>query len=813
MDAKTPSKHILNPQATSGLPDPLASNEEKLSLEYALKVAKSIGHEWFGGGIIGDTCLFGERHLWIKKMRRYNRGEQDVEQYKKILARQAEDKDLLNMDWHITNYAEKFTNVVRNGITEDFYRIDIRSADKLSLLKKQQRVLEHKKNMHSKEMLEKAKELHGIDLVPKGFVPEDEEELNLYTHIKERDSHEIVEEILINHVKEVSDWGYIFKENVKDLVESDLMVTRIYTDPNNGVTCEYVDPECYGHSYVERKDFKDAFYHFVVETISINDIRRESRYDETTLRKIAALYAQRNGKNLNDSKTATLNQILDYQVDVMRYCLKSDKEIVYKAYQDKKNKTKKVAKRDSSYKVPVGAEKSRLSKRLDTWYEGSYIVGSDNLVFGWKESENLAKDSMNRVLPPFTAYSTNIYKNDLRSFLSNIIPSINKLIIADYKIQQLMLELKPDLIVMNLDQLAELSTDTKGAKKEDVWKTALSILNVKGVIFEKTIDMGDEGGVQQGQSARPAPNQQGSALGPLLNIWAHYYNIIRETTGINPAADGSLSEDALVGVNQLMRLAANTTTKHIADTALMFDKKVCETISTRVKGIFSLKEAKKIQKMYEEAVGKQNIEIIEGLKDRHLHEFGFSVEMVPAKQDLDELRQDLQIALQEGSIDVSEKSDIYRVARTNVKQAYEYMRYLRRRRMKEEMRKVEHNQKLQSQSNAQAAQMKAQSDLQLKQAQGQIDIAKEKELSKLRIEEALAMQQITSPEKEVDFQREVYLEKIKAVGGFNLTKFKEDEKTKREVANSTRQSKMIEQRDKKLGSFDFENQTDFSQLL
>ncbi len=803
----------LKPLDISGLPDPLAPNEEKLTDQYALKVATSIQQEWFGGGMITTNSLFAQRHQRIRELRIFNRGEQDIAYYKTIMARQEEDNSYLNMDWHITNYAEKFTNRVINGIGEENYRLDIRSADRFTLEQKRKKVLEHKKNMYAKKMLEKAKELQGIDLLPKGFVPEDEEELSLYSEIKERPKQEIAEEIMINFVKNISSWQHIKDQGDKDLVVNDLMVARVYTDPNNGVMIDSVDPESYGHSYVERNDFQDAFYHFVVEEITINDIRRETGWDDLHLRKIAKMYAGNNQKNTLNLDIVDINRVLEYKVHVMRFCVKGDKEIVFKKYLYKKEKTVKVARRDSNFKVPEGQENSRLSKRMDTWYEGSYIVGSNEYIWGWKESENLAKDDMDRVLPPFIAQSTNIYKNKLKSFLSNIVPIVNKLIMADFKIQHLMLELKPDLTVINLDQLAELNPDVEGESKQSNWKTALSILNVKGVILEKTIDLGDEGGIQRGQSARPATNQQGSALAPLLNVWAHYYNIIRETTGINPAMDGSLGKDSLVGVNQMMQLAGNVVTKHIVDAAVAWDKRVCETISARVKGIFKLPEARHLQKMYRNAVGKHNIDAIESLKHRHLHEFGYSIEMVPSKAELDELREDLNISLKEGTVDVSEKAEIMRIARVNTKQASEYMRFIRRRKIKEQMRENEYKQKLQSQSNAQAAQAKMQADLQLKQAASQLKMQEEMNMSQLRLEEALAMQQITAPEKEAQFQRDVYLEKIKSLRDIHLTQFKEKAKDDRVDHQSTRQSQLIEQRQKDLGAFDFKKKFDLEELL
>ena len=797
----------INKDSLSNIPDPLASSEEKKSDEYGLKYAKSIAQEWFNGGLIDSKTTFTKRHEWIREMRLYNRGEQDIEKDKKHLARQENDLTYLNLDFTPINVVESYTNRVRNGLTDDYYNLDIRSIDKFASLENKEKKIRHKANMASKKTLEKAKELFGVDLTKKGFIPENEEELNLYTEIKERPKREIAEEILIDYVKKTNNWKYIKYETDKDLVLSDLQVARVFTDPNDGVKIEYVDVETYGHSYVERNDFSDAFYHFTVDTLTINEIKRESNFTDTVLRGIAKLYGNANRSAVNiDYSRCSINEILDFKVHVMRFTFKSDKEIVYKKYHDKKNRVRKVSKRDSSYKVPKGAEKSRLSKKLDTWYEGSYIVGSADYIYNYKECENLAKDEMNKVLPPFIAQSTNIYKNKLRSFLSNIIPIANQMQRTYLKIQHLSAELKPDLTLIDIDQLAELDTNTKGGNKSSNWQHALSILNVKGVVLQQRVNMGDDG-IKDGAGARPIANQQGSALGALLNIWAHYNNLLRETTGLSP-----VDSNALVGVNEMIQLSNNTATKHIVESSVMFDKRICETISSRIKGIFTFKQAKHIRNLYEQAIGRNNLDALESYKDRHLHEYGFTVEMMPTKEELDELRQDLSIALQEGSIDVSEKAEIMRIARNNIKQAHQYMAFLRKRRIKERMQETAENQKLQSQSNAQAAQVKAQAETQMYAAKKQIDLQFKVKESAIELQKKAQEIELSQPEKDKEFQQKVYLEQMKNLQVINLTKYKEDEKRDREKDSDTRQSELIEQRQTKKPPIDFKRKIDFSQI-
>lgn len=183
------------------MPDPLASDAEKLTPEYGLEIAKYIEQEWFNGGIIANGCRFMGRRKWIEDKRLFVRGEQDAKPDKDLLSRGNYDLDYLNLDWTQINLAEKFCNIVSNGIKDDYYMLDIRAFDRISVKLKQDRMNLYRKNMRSLNMLLKARDIQGIDLTPTGFIPEDEEELQLYMEIEDRPKIEIAEEIMIDFVK------------------------------------------------------------------------------------------------------------------------------------------------------------------------------------------------------------------------------------------------------------------------------------------------------------------------------------------------------------------------------------------------------------------------------------------------------------------------------------------------------------------------------------------------------------------------------------------------------------------------------------
>ena len=800
---------LNNNTTTNSIPDPLAPDHIKVKDAFGLSVAVHIASEWFNGGFVSSNNGngFQDRNKKIQELRAYYRGTQNIDKYKKWFAKNSGDLAMVeNMDFRNINFAEKFCNIVINGIQDDFYRLDIRSIDRLSADEKRKKFIEHKTNQMSKEFFENAKNELGIDMTPE-FMPESDEEILLYQEIKERPAIEIAEEINIDFVKKSSRWENIKYEVDRDLVTVGLNVIRCWIDINDGVQVEYIDPEKFGHSYCNKNDFSDVYYYFYIETLTINEVKRESNFTDIQLRDIASKYATQN-KVYIDFDSCDFKDLLGMKVDVMRYSYKSSKEIVFKkSYNDKKEPWK-VSQRDSSWENK-GNPNTKISKVLDTWYEGNYIIGSQQYIYGWKECENLAKDQMNKALPPFVCRATNIYKNELQSFLGNIIPLLDQLQYQSLKIQHLYRELKPDLIQIDVDSLADLTDEGKGEKKSEIWQTALSILDVKGVIVTKRVDMG-EMGIKEVSPARPIPQQQGSALAQLLNVFAMYYNQIREVTGVNPARDGSLNPNSLVGVNQMMLLASNTATKHIVDTATMFDKKVCETISSRIKTIYMFDDEGRLKKLYESAIGTQNVNILDALKNRHLHEFGYSVEMVPDKEMLNELKQDLSLAIQEQTVDLSEKYQILELAKNNYKKAYEYMRFIRNRRQKQKMEENQANMQMQTQGNIQSAQAAAEAESQAYQQKKMIDLDFEKQMAQIRLMELQSKIQIEAPKEDKEFEQEVYLERIKNINMSDLTQLKENYKDERTKLQATQQSKMIDQRKGEKKPIDFKAEDDMT---
>ncbi|QQU04232.1 hypothetical protein [Myroides odoratus] len=778
--------------------DPFVPFEQKKDKECGLNVARFISSQWFAGGIIGSgNCAFNTRRESIVNKRKFVRGEKDVNQFKKLLASNKNSLKYLNIDFRYINIARKFCNIVINGMSPENYSLDIRSTDKITVKMNEEKMNEYRKYMTSSGLLNKAKKELGIDLMPNSFVPEDEEELELFVAIKDRPKIEIAEELLIDWILKTNDWLELDAQLRADLVNCGIMITRVYTDKSDGVKLAYVDPENYVHSFVKKNNFDDKFYEGVVDTITVSDLIRESGLSLEKARDVAKGY----GYNWNTGLTPAENydKLQGHKVDVLRFAWKTVKTIKYKQ-KIRKGEVVKLSKRNEDFEAPNRIDAGTLEKTFDTWFEGNYVIGTDYL-YGWKECENMYDDVMNKAMSPFLTHALDIYNNKLYSFTDEIEVIADGMQLTALKIKQLLNELRSDVIEIDLDSLAELPSE--GGTKRAAWQEAFDLFETKSIVLKKRINLGEDG-IKDAGAVNVKPAGQGNQITTLLNSWANDYNLIRENTGINPAVDGSIGSNALVGVSEMNRLAGNRATKDIVDTWVRFRLKLSELISTRIQSIYNYSEASHIRKLYDNVISKHFNDHLSVLKNRHLHEFGFTFNIVPAMEAMQEFREDMNIALQEGSISVEEKSEAMNIFKTNPKLAKQYLAYRRRKNMQMKADENERMLQVKSQADAMAAQSRVQSETEAYQYKKQIDLQFASEMAQIEVMKQQAMNEVNKPKEDEKFQQDVYLAQIAAKGKENLEAYKESKKDERTKIQASQQSKMITQRHNNLAPIDFE---------
>jgi hypothetical protein len=198
--------------------------------------------------------------------------------------------------------------------------------------------------------------------------------------------------------------------------------------------------------------------------------------------------------------------------------------------------------------------------------------------------------------------------------------------------------------------------------------------------------------------------------------------------------------------------------------------------------------------------------ILKDVKDLYLHDFGIFIELDPDEDEKDMLERNIQIALQRDAIDLEDAIDIRNVK--NIKIANELLKVKRKRKLAAQQQREDQVAQMQANNNAMSQQAAAEASIQKVQMEAQVksqvkqaEIAAEMEKMKLEVE-------LKKQLMDIEFQYNMQLKGISEDSLQKREKEREKAKDKRVDIQATRQSELIEQRQKQLPAKNFESAED-----
>ena len=253
-------------------PSQAVSDLEKLSEEYALKVAKAIRHEWFSG----NNAKYFSNINSFHKLRLYARGEQSIQKYKNELSING-DLSYLNLDWKPVPIIPKFVDIVVNGMAQRNFEINCFSQDPHGVKRRTEYMESILRDMRSKEFNELAKQQFNIDLYEnqRDTLPNSEQELQLHMQLSYKQAVELAEEQAINVLMEGSDYDLIRRRTLYDICTIGIGATKTTFNFNEGAKVEYVDPANLVWSHTDSPYFDDIYYVGEVKEIPVNELVKQ----------------------------------------------------------------------------------------------------------------------------------------------------------------------------------------------------------------------------------------------------------------------------------------------------------------------------------------------------------------------------------------------------------------------------------------------------------------------------------------------------------------------------------------------------------
>jgi hypothetical protein len=292
-------------------------------------------------------------------------------------------------------------------------------------------------------------------------------------------------------------------------------------------------------------------------------------------------------------------------------------------------------------------------------------------------------------------------------------------------------------------------------------------------------------------------------INELIALYNHYLRMIRDATGINEVMDGTTPKgEALVGVNQMAVAAGNNALYDVTNASMILYRKVCEDI---LKCLQILPPKSVLYKVYEKAIGKTNMSVLNSFSNLPMYNFGILVMTDLNDRDRQYLEQNIQIALAQKEIDLEDAIAVRNIK--DVDQAERLLIIRRKKRIAQQQQIAQQNIQMQSQSNAQAAQAAAQAEVQKEQQLAQLEMQKKQMEFQMKAQLAQMEHQMNMEIVRLKGEYGVAEQQIESQVKTSVDVMKEDRKDTRVKKQAVEQSKLISQRQGQRGELPEEQDT------
>ena len=782
----------------SSFPSQIASDAEKASSEYGLKVARAIEHEWFKRDS-GATRFYSNRDEY-HRLRLYARGEQSVKKYKDELSING-DLSYLNLDWKPVPIIPKFVDIVVNGMSDRLYDIKAFSQDPSSVEKRTRYVESILTDMQTREISDKIQQQLGINVYSNNpeTLPETEEELSLHMQLEYKQSIEIAEEQAINAVFNKNNYDLTQRRVNYDLTVIGIGSTKNEFNKSEGIKIKYVDPANLVYSYTESPYFDDIYYIGEVKSVTINELKMQ--FPDLTDEDLNELTKQGVQTPASHNRFINEDSVLDANtIQVLYFNYKTYNNEVFKIKRTASGADKAIRKNDQ-FNPPKDqrAHFEKAARSIEVVYDGAFILGTKRLL-KWELAKNMVrpKSDTTKVMMNYNVVAPRIYKGRIESLVSRITGFADMIQLTHLKLQQVLSRMIPDGVYLDADGLAEidLGNGTNYNPQE-----ALNMFFQTGSVIGRSYTQDGDMNPGKVPIQELTSNGGNNKISSLISTYNYYLQMIRDVTGLNEARDGSTPDKyALVGLQKLAAANSNTATRHILQSSLFLTVKTAEAISLRISDVL---EYSPTRDAFISSIGRFNVGALDDIKNMHLHDFGIFIELAPDEEEKQLLENNIQQALAKDQIYLEDAIDIREIK--NIKLANQLLKVRRRKKLEQDQQRQQANIQAQADANSQNTQVAAQMEVQKNEA------LTSQKVQLIQIEAELEMQKMQQ-EKELkkelmkyEFDLNIALKDKDSQMLNDKEKYKEDRKDERTRIQASQQSKLIEQRKDRKGEQEFES--------
>jgi hypothetical protein len=705
----------------------IADAKAKADSAYGKGIAQYIASTVFAG--------IGNGYFWIRNTR--FRKDRDMASGKVNSVKFMDQLDMngkvnyVNLNWQAIKIISTTISKMVGRWMGRSERVSVKATDSLSVKEKEDGYRQAEFYMMYKDKVQQLEQASGTQIMPKNqFVPEDNEQLEIWSAEDQRLPEEILYEEGINDVLEANGFFDQNKEKLlHDSAEVGMPVTRTWMDTDGVIHVEWVKPENFFYSYSEYNDLHDCSWMGDEFAMKITELRgrfgvefggtltEEQIWDIAQTAQEYQLYDKL--RWLVEWNVAILRPYDEWNVPVTRFYIKSLDKDPYTLVQTKKNKSSLLKKGAPS--KPADNEEF-VEEKLIKIYEGLYIRKTETLL-SWGLWENMIRPEdpkeYGQALFPYAPY---MYQNqDMKNVAvpEKVEEPADAMILIRYKMQQLIMTMIPHGAAINIDALQELDYGL-GDKNKDIDHQKL--YQQTGLLYYRGKDA--EGNplpvpITELQNNGFAPQMQA-----LIQQYEFQYKVYKDELGEDPSISTQAARPRVTTDNvQSAMQSADEATDYMYDAYLYCMEGTAKRISCL---------------LHDSVVyGSSAYRHIMSEEDIQGRSFSTVARMLPDAVEIAKLEGFMNQALQSNPelVMFVDPFKVMRMARENVKKAEIYLRQCQKKMLQTKQQEAQQNAQMNAQSQQQSLQMKAQLDMQLEQAKAQFESQKNQELSRAKKEE------------------------------------------------------------------------------
>lgn len=576
---------------------------------------KAVADAIYQTSIYGTNSYYYIRNNIMAENRVFAAGKQPFQTYLDLLGVDGR-TSYMNLDYHPRPIAPKFRDIMVNDIMQRMESIDCTGLSLAIQQRKDTKKAEMAFKMEHGDFIQTAEQTAGMKFSqPTDFVPETEDELELWSQLNDKEKEELLMEYGIDFILEKNNQKALKKEIAEDLVDTGLACEYTYLNGSKMIRTKRIRPEYLVYGTTNTLNFRNVAYRGHLERISILDVRcMYPNYPEKELYQLAyqfkGLYGNPDGlvDFIADYEISYTRPYDSYLIDVLFFEYNVIKTIDYVKGVDKNNNKIFDLNKKTDGKNP---NKQGYNIKIPTIYKGAWLIGASDML-EWGEMQNLIRNNedIEDVRSSYAIYMLNNNGDMLPvSPMNAIRSSIIQMDLAILKMQHVIATTPPNGLKMDIDAITELDLGT-GLKKVGPMKLK--------EIWQQTGDSYYSSSKISGDSANRSPieqniNELGTKIQEYIGVYNFELNCIRDYIGVNEVKDGSGVNPRLgLGVMEGQVAASNLATAHIYGGYISILTDTAKSVGIM---LWDLLNTDTTNEVYIRLLGKQNVDFIKYSQD------------------------------------------------------------------------------------------------------------------------------------------------------------------------------------------------------